>query len=72
MAMVKVLEYLSRKFVLTVAALGFTFYLAVVDKELGGWAGALAVILGFYQGSNIAQDYIHKKNNPKEDQPKED
>lgn len=60
--MSKVMEYLSRKFVLTVLALFGTFYLAVVDKELGGWAGALAVILGFYQGSNVAMDYIHSKN----------
>lgn len=59
--LVKVLEYLSRKFVLSVVALGCTFYLAVGDKELGGWAGALAVILGFYQGSNIAQDFIATK-----------
>lgn len=70
--LVKVIEYLSRKFVLSVMALGGTFYLAAVDKELGGWAAALAVILGFYQGSNVAQDYIHTKKGNKEPPPKED
>jgi len=66
----KVLEYLSRKFVLSVLALSGTFYLAVYDKELGGWAGALAVILGFYNGSNVYQEYLATKR--KEAPPKED
>ena len=58
----KIREYFSRKFVLASMALIGTFHLALVDKELGGWAAALAVILGFYNGSNVYQEYLASKN----------
>lgn len=59
----KVMEYFSRKFVLALAALIGSFVLVWIDKDISGWVGALATILGFYNGANVYQDYLKTKTN---------
>ncbi len=57
----KILEYLSRKFLLSLLALVGTFVLAWYSKDLLGWAAAMSPILAFYSGSNIYQEYLASK-----------
>lgn len=59
---VKLYEYVSRKFVLSVLALGMSFYLVLTDKEIMGFVAALSAILGFYQGGDSFQKYLEAKH----------
>lgn len=63
MFVAKALEYLSRKFVLTLTGMGTSFYLAVINSPaLAAFTGALAVLLGFYQGQESYQKYLAAKH----------
>jgi hypothetical protein len=57
-------EYFSRKFVLSLASLVGSFVLVWYNKELGGWTPAMLGILAFYQGANVYQTYVESKKNP--------
>lgn len=57
----KLMEYFSRKFVLAIAALIGSFVLLWYNKPMGEWAMVIAVILGFYNGANVAQDMVMMK-----------
>lgn len=57
----KLLEYCSRKFVLSLTSLVGTFLLVWHDKDVMGWATAIGVILGFYNGANIAEYMVKRK-----------
>jgi hypothetical protein len=57
----KVMDYFSRKFVLALAALCGSFALSWAEKDVGEWAAAIAVVLGFYNGSNVYQKYLDNK-----------
>ena len=63
----KLVEYFSRKFILSIGALGCSFWLAYLDKDMGGWVGAITAILAFYNGSNVYQDYLASKKEPKKE-----
>ena len=61
----KMIQYLSRKFVLTGAALVGSFVLAYSEKDLTGWATVLGVVLVPYLTGNVAETYFaNKKANP--------
>lgn len=62
MFVAKALEYLSRKFVLSVLALGASFYLVLIGKDILGFVAALGAILGFYQGGDSFQKYLAAKH----------
>lgn len=62
----KLLEYASRKFVLALACLGGGFYLLLQDKDIGGFVALAGVVLGFYNGANVAQDYVNAKKESKQ------
>lgn len=55
---VKLVEYLSRKFVLSLLALFFSVTLAWYGKDMSGFVQAIIAILGFYSGSNVYQEYL--------------
>ena len=59
---IKFFEYLSRKFILSLIALGMSFYLVLVGKDILGFVTALAAILGFYQGGDSFQKYLEAKH----------
>lgn len=61
--MSKLLEYVSRKFVLALAGLGTGFYLVVSGHggDLGSYTGLVATVLGFYNGANVAQDWMNSR-----------
>lgn len=65
----KTLEYFSRKFVLALACLGGGFYLVLNGKPLGEFVALAGVVLAFYNGANVAQDFVHayKGSKPKDD-----
>lgn len=60
----KVVEYVSRKFILALAALIGSFALAWTEKDMGGWGGSIALILTAYFGVNLGQDYVMKDKKP--------
>jgi hypothetical protein len=64
--LLKLLEYASRKFVLALACLGGGFYLILQDKDIGGFVALAGVVLGFYNGANVAQDYVNYRKEKKE------
>jgi len=61
----KTLEYFSRKFVLALSSLGGGFYLILKDKDIVQYVALAGVVLAFYNGANVAQDYVmmRKENN---------
>jgi hypothetical protein len=61
---VKLLEYFSRKFVLSLGALVGTFVLSMEGKDVGEWAAALGVILGLYISGNVAETHIATRKSP--------
>lgn len=60
---IKVIEYFSRKFVLAALSLVGSFVLVWYEKDVGGWAMAMGVVLGFYNGANVFQTYVESKAN---------
>lgn len=68
----KFLEYLSRKFILSVLSLSGSFALAWYGKDLMGWVAAITPILAFYIGTNTYQDYLATKKGGVAPPPKED
>lgn len=56
----KIAEYISRKFILAVLGMGSGFYLVITGKggDLGAYTGLVATVLGFYNGANVAQDWL--------------
>ena len=62
----KILEYFSRKFVLALACLGGGFYLVLLGKPIGEFVALTGVVLGFYNGANVAQDFVHAYKGTKE------
>lgn len=65
--MTKLLEYISRKFVLALLALGTSFWLALEKLPMSEYVMALGVVLGFYNGANVMQDYLYTKKNPNQE-----
>lgn len=54
-------DFASRKFILTILGIGTAFYLVLIGKSIAEYTAALGVILGFYQGANVAEKYIESK-----------
>ncbi len=63
----KIAEYFSRKFVLAILGMGSGFYLVIVDKgaDLLAYTGLVGVVLAFYNGANVTQDWLSSRNNSK-------
>lgn len=59
--LMKVKEYFSRKFLLAVSCLGLGYHLVLNGKEIGDWALVVAVVLGFYNGSNVVEKFAEIK-----------
>jgi hypothetical protein len=57
----KLVEYFSRKFVLSLASLFGGFGLAWFGKDVSNLTELIAVVLGLYNGPNVLQDYIAYK-----------
>lgn len=57
----KLIEYFSRKFVLSLASLFGSFGLVWYGKDISELMGIIAVIVGSYNGSNVFQDYVAYK-----------
>lgn len=57
----KLLEYLSRKFILSLLAMAGTFGLAWYGKDVLAWTTGITAILAFYNGSNVYQEYIARR-----------
>lgn len=51
----KLKEYFSRKFILAGTTLVMGYHLVVLDKDISGWSILAGVVLGFYNGSNVAE-----------------
>lgn len=66
----KLIEYFSRKFVLALACLGGGFYLVLYEKPLGEFVALAGVVLAFYNGANVAQDYVNMKKDSQKNEPK--
>lgn len=62
----KILEYFSRKFVLALACLGGGFYLVMIEKDIMGFVALATAVLAFYNGANVAQDYVNSKREKNE------
>jgi hypothetical protein len=60
----KVLEYFSRKFVLSGAALIGCFVLAIQEKEMAQWVMGMGTVLTLYITGNVAQTHVEKRKAP--------
>lgn len=65
----KLAEYFSRKFVLSLASLVGSFFVVWWDKDILGWATAIGVVLAFYNGSNVLQNYVDIKREANQPKP---
>lgn len=57
----KLAEYFSRKFVLSLAALFGSFGLVWFGKDVEDLLGIIGLVVGGYNGSNVAQKWVDYK-----------
>jgi hypothetical protein len=64
----KLVEYLSRKFVLALLSLAGGFYLTLTQDsdKIYAFATLVGVVLAFYNGSNTAEAILAARNPKKE------
>ncbi len=65
----KLLEYFSRKFVLSAGGLIGSFVLVWNGKDIDQLTDAILVILGSYGGANVLEKYVDKRNERKDKEP---
>ena len=63
------LTKLGRKFSLTFGTINLAFVLALLDKDLSGFALVVGAALAFYNGANVAQKVLSNRSAPDERDP---